>query len=171
MSLLYMECQLHVCLSYCLSMSLKKSHIFPRHFEFVGNNVCSDGNQPAQTKHQLLQTWPKPEIVHNVANFIGFAQFYSKYIHHFELRISPHQTLTVKQEYTEPVDSIWNDGCQRSVNDIHNAIISDPCLLRFNHWRLVILSTDFLSQGFDYVDCQPGTDKATEAAMVAYCSG
>jgi hypothetical protein len=28
-SLLYMKCQLRVCLSYCLSLSLKKSHIFP----------------------------------------------------------------------------------------------------------------------------------------------
>jgi hypothetical protein len=62
---------------------------FPKHFEFVGNDVCPDGNRPAQSKHQLLQSWPSPEVVRNVAKFIGFAQFYSKYIHHFELRIIP----------------------------------------------------------------------------------
>jgi hypothetical protein len=43
-SLLYMECQLRICLSYCLSLSLKKSHIFPCQFEFVRNNVCPEGN-------------------------------------------------------------------------------------------------------------------------------
>ena len=76
-SLLYMECQLRVCLAYRLLLSLKKSFIFPIRFEFVGNEVCPEGNRPAQSKHQLLESWPKPEIVRDVAKFIGFAQFYS----------------------------------------------------------------------------------------------
>jgi hypothetical protein len=33
------------------------------------------------------------------------------------------------------------------------------------------LRTDFSSQGFGYVVCQPGTDAASEAAMAAYHSG
>jgi hypothetical protein len=77
-SLQHMECQLQVCKAYHLSLSLKKSFIFPMHFEFVGNDVCPEGNRPAQSKHQLLETWPCPEIVHDVTKFIGFAQFYSK---------------------------------------------------------------------------------------------
>ena len=76
-SLLYMECQLRVCRSYHLSLSLKKCFIFPRRFKFVGNDVSPDGNRPAQMKHQLLELWPKPEIVRDVAKFVGFAQFYS----------------------------------------------------------------------------------------------
>ncbi len=171
-SLLYMECQLHVCLSYGLSLSLKKSHIFPRCFEFIGNNVCPNRNRPAQSKHQFHQTWPKPEIICNVAKFIGFIQFYRKYIHHFELQISSLQTLTIKQEYTEPVNGIWNDGCQCFFDDIRQAIISDPCLLHFNHWRLVILRINFFISGV-WLRClpAPGTDKASEVAMVTYCSG
>jgi hypothetical protein len=38
-SLKYMECQLRVCQAYCLSLSLKKSFIFPKRFKFVGNDV------------------------------------------------------------------------------------------------------------------------------------
>jgi hypothetical protein len=76
-SLQYMECQLQVCMAYCLSLSLRKSFIFPKCFEFVGNNVCPKGNRPAQSKHQLLKTWPIPDIVRDVATFIGFAQIYS----------------------------------------------------------------------------------------------
>ena len=88
-----MECQLRVCRAYRLSLSLKKSHIFPQHFEFFGNDVSPDGNRPAQTKHQLLESWLHPEIVRDIAKFIGFAQFYSVYIHHFELRIAPLQEI------------------------------------------------------------------------------
>jgi hypothetical protein len=72
-----------------LLLSLKKSHIFPQQFEFVCNDVLPDGNWPAQMKHQLLESWPHPEIIWGIAKFIGFAQFYSVYIHHFELCIAP----------------------------------------------------------------------------------
>jgi hypothetical protein len=76
-SLKYMECQLRVCQAYRLSLSLKKSFIFPKRFEFVGNDVCPEGNCPGQSKHQLLTTWPQPELVRDIAKFIGFVQFYS----------------------------------------------------------------------------------------------
>ncbi len=77
-ALLYIKCQLHVCQSYQLSLSLHKSHIFPKRFNSVGIDVCLDGNHPATSKHQLLEHWPQPEIVQDVAKIVGFAQFYSK---------------------------------------------------------------------------------------------
>jgi hypothetical protein len=79
-ALLYIECQLPVCLAYRLSLSLLKSCIFPKRCEFVGIDVCSDGNHPAMPKHQLLKHWPQPEIVRDVAKIVGFPQFYSKLI-------------------------------------------------------------------------------------------
>lgn len=108
-----------------------------------------------------------------VAKFIGFAQFYSKYIHHLELRITPLQEFTTKHEYTDPVAvaGIWSNACQRSFEDIRKAIISDPCLLRYNCNHLLILRTNFSALGVGYIFCQPSTDDASEAAMKAYCSG
>ena len=50
----------------------------------------------------LLRTWPTPETVRDVAKFIGFAQFYTWFIHNFELRVAPLRKIT-KQEYTSPV--------------------------------------------------------------------
>jgi hypothetical protein len=99
------------------------------------------------------------------------AQFYGKYIHHFEIRIQPLRELTIKREYTEPVAEIWTDACQGSFDDVRDAILSDPCLLRYNCARLVILRSDFSSLGFGYVVCQPATDEASEAAMKAYRAG
>ncbi len=158
-------------MAYRLSLSLRKSLSFPKCFEFVGNDVCPKGNQPAQSKHQLLKTWPIPDIVHDVATFIGFAQFYSKFIHHFELRVAPLWELTIKRKYTYPVAAIWTDACQRSFDDIRDTIISDPCLLCYNPKCLVIPCSDLSSKGFGYVVCQPGTDDKSEAAMKAYRLG
>jgi hypothetical protein len=58
MALIYIECQLRVCQAYQLSLSLQKSHIFLKCFEFVGIDVCSYGIRPAMSKHQLLEQAP-----------------------------------------------------------------------------------------------------------------
>jgi hypothetical protein len=57
------------------------------------------------------------------------------------------------------------------MDDLKEAILSNPCLMRFNHKRLIVLRTDFSSRGFGFVVSQPGTDECSEAAMVAYRSG
>jgi hypothetical protein len=76
-ALIYMECQLKVAQSQNLLLSLKKSSIFPKRVEFVGIDICADGNRPAMSKHQLLIHWPTPVVVCDIAKFVGFLQFYS----------------------------------------------------------------------------------------------
>jgi hypothetical protein len=98
-SLMYMRCQLIVCCAYRLSLNLGKSHFFPRRFEFIGIDVCPKGNRPAKSKHQLLETWPAPQLVRDVAKFLGFVQFYSSFIPNFEIRVEALRTVK-KQEYT-----------------------------------------------------------------------
>jgi hypothetical protein len=100
-----------------LSLSLCKTHIFPKHFEFVGIDVCSDGNRPAMSKHQLLEHWPQPEIIRDVAKIVGFAQFYSKFIPRFKLQISPLCNLTTNFEYTDPVTPHWSPDAQQSFDE------------------------------------------------------
>jgi hypothetical protein len=57
------------------------------------------------------------------------------------------------------------------MDNVKDAILSNPCLMCFNHNRLVVLHTNFSSCGFGFEVCQPGMDKSSEAAMVAYQSG
>ena len=78
----------------------------------------------------------------DVAKFIGFAQFYSRFIHHFEIRIAPLRKLT-KLEYTAPVAPHWTPAAQAAFDDMKEAILSDPCLLRFDFQKLIVLRTDF----------------------------
>jgi hypothetical protein len=56
MALFYIECQLCICQAYQLSLSLRKSHIFPKRFEFVGIDVCSNRNCPATSQTLIWLT-------------------------------------------------------------------------------------------------------------------
>ncbi len=88
-ALKYIVCQLKICKAYRLTLSLKKSHFFPARLEFVGIAVSPDGNRPAMSKHKLLRHWPIPQLVQDVASFVGFLQFYSKFLPNFEIRVEP----------------------------------------------------------------------------------
>jgi hypothetical protein len=128
MVLLYIECQLCVCQTYQLSLRLRKSHIFPKRFKFVGINICSNGNCPAMSKHQLLEHWPQPEIFQGDAKIVRFAQFYSRFISQFDLQIVYLCNLTTKLEYTKSIAPHWTTATDASFNDIKQAILSNPCL-------------------------------------------
>jgi hypothetical protein len=116
-ALAYMECQLRVCQSQNLSLSLAKSHIFPKRFEFVGVDVSLDGNRPAMWKHALLHHWLAPELVRDVAKFVGFAQFYLHFIPQFEQHISALRNI-MKNKYTELVDPYWTLEAKAEFMDI-----------------------------------------------------
>jgi len=165
-----MECQLRVCQSQNISLSLKKSHIFFKRFEFVGVDVCIGGNRPAMSKHHLIKTWPAPELVRDIAKFVGFIQFFARFIPHFEVRIAPLWVILLN-EYTDRVDQYWSDAAKAAFDEMHQAILSDPCLRRFDHRKLLVLCTDFSADGFGYVACQPADDDISIAAMTTRMQG
>jgi hypothetical protein len=169
-ALLYMECQLHICKAYRLTPSSKKSHFFPKRFEFVGIDVSADGNRPAMLKHYLLRQWPLPELVQDVASFVGFLQFYSSFIPHFEVRALPlHKIMT--QEYTEPVGDMWTANANSAFEELKNSVLCNSCLRQFNHCKLTMLRTDFSALGLGYIVCQPGDNDCSLAMNAQYMSG
>ena len=132
--------------------------------------MCDDGNRPAQSKFMLIKTWPAPEFVRDIAKFIDFAQFYSRFIPNFEMRAAPLRAL-IKGEYTDPIAEHWTLQAEAAWNDLKDAILSDPCIQRFDHRKLVVLRTDFSSFGFGYVLLQPGNDEALVRAAQDYRAG
>ena len=132
--------------------------------------MCDDGNRPAQSKYMLLKTWPAPEFVRNVVKFIGFAQFYSRFIPNFEMHAASLRTL-IKEEYTDPIAQHWTPDAEHAWKYLKDAIISDPCIQCFNHRMLVVLRTDFSSMGFGYVLLQPGNEEALVKAVQDYRAG
>jgi hypothetical protein len=77
-----------------------------------------------------------------------------------------HEIMT-KHDYTEMVAPHWTDKADSAFRDIQQAILSNSCLMRFNHQHLVGIHTGFSLVGFGFVVCQPMTDTALELAMLA----
>ena len=167
----YFTCQLDICITQNLSLSLKKSFFCPDRMEFVGHDVCSNGNRPAMSKHLLMTHWPAFVTARDVSSFVGFINFYSAYIPCFEQRIKLLRDLT-KFDITHNIQSLLTPAHHAAKRDMIDAICSDPCIARFDYSKRSYLLTDFSSLGFGYDLCQPdGNDPASMAAMQLEIAG
>jgi hypothetical protein len=159
-ALQYIKCQLRIAKAYCLTLSLKKIHFFLKRFEFVGIDVSPDGNRLAMSKHELLQSWPMPSLVCNVASLLASSNCTANFIPCFELCAELLQTIMLR-EYTKPIDDMRTPDMQSTFDSLRNSILKDPCLHRVDPAKLTVLRTDFSSKGFGYVVCQPDDDNVS----------
>ena len=162
----YFTCQLDVCLSQNLSLSLKKSFFCPERMEFVGHDVCSNGNRPAMSKRALLDHWPAFVTARDVASFIGYLIFYSIYIPYFEQRVAPLRQVINKVDMDTVISDRLGPEAMHARSDLIAALCSDPCIARFDHSKRTYLLTDFSKIGFGYDICQPDSDHAPSMAAM-----
>ena len=102
-----------------------------------------------------------------MAKFLGFVQFYSRFIPNFEICVEALRTVT-KQEYTKNVGPHWTWEAKAAWEDLKGAILTDPCIQRFDHHKLIVLRTNFSSKRFRYVLLQLGNDEASVKATTDY---
>ncbi len=96
--------------------------------------------------------------------FAGFMQFYSRFISNFKVKIAPLCKL-MREEYTEPLGAKWTLITIASWNDTRKVVLKNLCLPQYNHWKLLVLCTNFSAEGFGYVTCQPADNDASMQAM------
>ena len=115
------------------------------------------------SKHQLLWTWPDPLTVCDIASLIGFAIFYSNLIPHFEVRTKRVHDIT-KLAYLGPVAPHFNKAARLS-RRILSVMISDQCMIWFDHRKCLYLRTDISALNFGYASTQLTDDKESLLAM------
>ena len=54
---------------------------------------------------------------------------------------------------------------KHAFTDMRHTILSNPCLCRYNHPKLLVLQTNFLAEGFGYAVLQPADDDISLQAM------
>jgi hypothetical protein len=116
------------------------------------------------SKHQLLHHWPSPVIVRDVAKFVGCMQLYSRFIPNFKVRIAPLCKLK-REEYTEPLGAKWTLIPIAAWNHKREAVLKYLCLCQYDHWKFLVLCTNFSAEGFGYIACQSADNDASMQAM------
>ena len=74
-------------------------------------------------KVQGVTDWPQPTKVKDVQSFIGFMNFYRRFIRNFSEIACPLHTLTQKSK-----NWLWGAAEQQAFDPLKNAITSTPML-------------------------------------------
>ena len=96
-----------------LQANLRKSVFEKQEVEFVGFMVTAKGLRMSDRKIEAVQTWPTPRTVKNVQEFLGFANFYRRFIQNFSHLTHPMTQLTRKDEPWK-----WSAQCEKAFGDM-----------------------------------------------------
>jgi len=118
-------------------VSIKKSSFHQREVEFLGYKISDRGISMTSTKVEEIRAWSTPEKVVDVQSFMGFANFYRRFIKGFSQIAKPLTDLTKKG-----IKSMWTTSCQDAFAKLKEMFTTDLILTHFDDTRPTKLETD-----------------------------
>ena len=114
-----------------------KCHFSSDTVEYLGFVLSKDGLKMDPSKVQSIQDWPEPRKVKDIQSFLGFANFYRRFISDYSDIVVPLTRLTRK-------GIKWNfsDAARKAFENLKSAFTSAPIL---THWipdKPIIVETD-----------------------------
>src|SRR5258706_10438071 len=109
--------------SYKLFLQPEKCKFKCREVDYLGLVISKDHVAMDPVKVQGVTDWPQPVKVKDIQSFIGFMNFYQRFIHDFSKIACPLHALTRKSK-----DWSWGAAKQQAFDVLKSAITSAPML-------------------------------------------
>jgi len=106
-----------------LFAKLEKCEFCVSFIDFLGHRISGDGISMDPKKVSSVLEWPTPKNVKEVQSFIGFLNYYRRFIHNFAKIAHPLHNLTKKN-----VKFLWTDECEQSFSNLKSQFTSAPVL-------------------------------------------
>ncbi|KAF8760325.1 hypothetical protein RHS01_01355 [Rhizoctonia solani] len=144
-----------------LFANAKKCEFHRTEVEYLGYLITVDGISMHPSKLESISSWPVPRSVKDIQSFLGFTNFYRRFIAHYASICKPLNDLTHKDVPLGPRRSLTlTDDALRSFNDLKEAFQSRPVLRHFNPALPSTLLTDASDFAISGIHCQPGESGA-----------
>jgi len=155
-----------------LKLSLSKCNFFLSEVKYLGHVISADGLKADPDKIEVVKNWPVPATVNHLRRFLGFTNYYRKYIQGYA-------------NFTESLEQVLKDSCKSKVkrNDESKLLWSSKGLNAFSHLKQALCSTPCLAfpQGnstfildtdasFETIGCVLSQVQDGEEKVIAYGS-
>ena len=110
-----------------LCCSIKKSDIHVREIEFLGYHISPEGISMSTAKVESVRNWPVPRNVKDMQAFLGFANFYRRFIEGFSKICKPLTDHTQKDKMFE-----WTSQCEDAFWRLKSMFTEGPILAHFD---------------------------------------
>ena len=109
--------------SYGLQLKSTKCHLFRTSVPFLGHVVGRRGLECDLRKIEDVKSWPVPDCLKSVRQFLGFVGYPRRFIPSFADLAEPLVALTGKD-----VPLIWRPACSTAYTDLRDALVQAPIL-------------------------------------------
>lgn len=146
-----------------LQADIAKCEFHVHEVKYLGVIVGTNGIRMDPCKVSAVVNWPQPKNVKDVQSFLGFANFYRRFIKDFAKQATPLTKLTKKD-----IPFAWDETCARAFQDLKNAFRSAPILRHFDPDKPSTVECD----SSDYVNagCLSQPDENGILHLVAFWS-
>ena len=120
-----------------LQVDIKKCEFDVEETVFLGLIVSGVGLRMDPQKVIAILNWLTPTNLKEVQGFVGFANFYRRFIYEFSKLVKPLVSLTKKD-----APFVWNEACSKAFEELKLRVTSAPILRHFDPSRQSILETD-----------------------------
>ena len=120
-----------------LQVDLDKCEFHVHKTKFLGFIVGVDGVSVDPDKIAAIVDWQQPDTVKGVQSFLGFCNFYRKFIRDYGRIAKPLNNLTRKGE-----GFYWSDDCQAAFEELKRRLVEAPVLAHFRPGRDTKVETD-----------------------------
>ncbi|MEL7181406.1 MAG: reverse transcriptase domain-containing protein, partial [Pseudomonadota bacterium] len=120
-----------------LKLKPKKCKFFQPQVEYLGHIIDQNGSRPDHKKVEAVQTWPRPTTVTGVKSFLGFCNYYRKFVKDFAQKAEPLTNLTKKYQRFS-----WDTKCETAFQTLKDALTNAPLLAHPDYNSPFIVDTD-----------------------------
>jgi len=107
--------------------------------EFLGYIIGREGIKMSTTKVEAVLSWKTPNSLTEVQSFLGFANFYRRFIKDYSKVARPLTELTKKEKGTKWA---WTEEAGKAFKELKTRFTTAPILAHFNATKPVIIETD-----------------------------
>ena len=120
-----------------LQADIKKSEFSVKCTKYLGFIISTDGIETDPEKTSVIEQWKPPRTVSGVQSFLGFCNFYRRFIKDYGRIAKPLNRLTRKNQ---PFN--FDYACEQAFKELKKRLVSAPLLVHFDSDWPTLLETD-----------------------------
>jgi len=120
-----------------LQVDIRKCEFDVEETVFLEVIVSGLGLRMNPSKVTAIVSWITPTNLKEIQGFVGFVNFYRRFIKNFSKLVKPFTQLTRKN-----TPFVWNEACVQAFDNLKKQVSSAPVLRHFDPKRQAILETD-----------------------------
>lgn len=122
---------------YNLKVQPQKCQFLRKEIKFLGHVISEAGIKPDPEKITAVSTYPTPTNLKEIQSFLGFANYYRRFIKHFAKLASPMNDLLKKD-----IPFMWSDQCKEAFELLKSKLTSHPILIHPDFEKEFLLTVD-----------------------------